>query len=172
MGFLWGTDCICVLYGSHSWDSKVWLWFLSDSVHWVITLQIADPSSRQRGRPPETRPQTSDSNIPTGSNIWSQVPQGYSIPRHTDWLTVTRKVTSPQQTATVSSNSINRLGSLAETWYDSCEVRTRFVYPISIRWRGGPTETRQQLSDNNLRTESNIWSQVPEWARYLDILTD
>jgi hypothetical protein len=26
----------------------------------------------------------SDSNIPTGSNIWSQVPQGCSIPRHTD----------------------------------------------------------------------------------------
>jgi hypothetical protein len=40
------------------------------------------------------------------------------------------------------------------------------------RQRGRPTETRQQLSENNLRTESNIWSQVPEWARYLDILTD
>jgi hypothetical protein len=25
--------------------------------------------------------------IPTGSNIWSQVPQGCSIPRHTNWLT-------------------------------------------------------------------------------------
>jgi hypothetical protein len=31
------------------------------------------------------------------------------------------------------------------------------------RQRGHPTETRQQLSENNLRTE---------WARYLDILTD
>jgi hypothetical protein len=28
------------------------------------------------------------------------------------------------------------------------------------------------FSENNLRTESNIWSQVPEWDRYLDILTD
>jgi hypothetical protein len=28
-----------------------------------------------------------DSKIPTGNNIWSQVPQGYSIPRHIDWLT-------------------------------------------------------------------------------------
>jgi hypothetical protein len=28
------------------------------------------------------------------------------------------------------------------------------------------------ISDNNFRTESNIWSQVLEWARYLDILTD
>jgi hypothetical protein len=56
----------------------------------VITLQIADPSSRQRGRPTETRPQISDSNIPTGSNIWWQVLQGCSIPR----LTVSRKVTS------------------------------------------------------------------------------
>jgi hypothetical protein len=56
----------------------------------VITLQIADPSSRQRGRPTDTRPQISDSNIPTGKNLWSQVPQGYSIPRHS----VRRKVTS------------------------------------------------------------------------------
>jgi hypothetical protein len=39
------------------------------------------------------------------------------------------------------------------------------------RQRGRPTETIQQLSENNLRTESNISSQVPEWARYLDILT-
>jgi hypothetical protein len=40
------------------------------------------------------------------------------------------------------------------------------------RQRERPTETSQQLSENKLRTESNIWSQVPEWARYLDILTD
>jgi hypothetical protein len=42
------------------------------------------------------------------------------------------------------------------------------------RQRGRPTETRQQLSDNNLRTEStsNIRSLVSEWARYLDVLTD
>jgi hypothetical protein len=40
------------------------------------------------------------------------------------------------------------------------------------RQRGRPTETRQQLSENNIRTESNIWPQVPEWARYFDILTD
>jgi hypothetical protein len=39
------------------------------------------------------------------------------------------------------------------------------------RQRGRPTETRLQLLNNNLRTESNIWSQVPEWARNLDILT-
>jgi hypothetical protein len=42
------------------------------------------PSSRQRERPIDKRPQISDSNIPTGNNIWSQVPQGCSIPRHTD----------------------------------------------------------------------------------------
>jgi hypothetical protein len=33
-------------------------------------------------------------------------------------------------------------------------------------------KTRQQISENNLRTERNIWSQVPEWDRYLDIMTD
>jgi hypothetical protein len=35
-----------------------------------------------------------------------------------------------------------------------------------------PTETRLQLSDNNLQTGSNIWSQVPQWARHLYILPD
>jgi hypothetical protein len=35
----------------------------------MIALQIADPSSRQRRRPIETRPQISDGNIPAGSNI-------------------------------------------------------------------------------------------------------
>jgi hypothetical protein len=34
-------------------------------------LQTADQSSRQRGRSTEIRPQLSDSNLPTGSNIWS-----------------------------------------------------------------------------------------------------
>jgi hypothetical protein len=43
------------------------------------------------------------------------------------------------------------------------------THPTS-RQRGRPKKTRQL--DNNLRTEGNIWSQVPEWARYLDILTD
>jgi hypothetical protein len=74
-------------WGSLKWDSKVWLRVLRDSDHWVIALQIADPSSLQTGRPTETRPQISDINTPTGSNIWSQVPQGCSIPRHADWLT-------------------------------------------------------------------------------------
>jgi hypothetical protein len=72
-------------WGSLRWDSKVCLRVLIDSDHWVIALQITTPSSRQRGRPTETRPQISDSNIPTGSNIWSEVTQGCSIPRHTDW---------------------------------------------------------------------------------------
>jgi hypothetical protein len=40
------------------------------------------------------------------------------------------------------------------------------------RQRGSATETRKQLSENNLWTESNIWSQVSEWPQYLDILTD
>jgi hypothetical protein len=47
---------------------------------------IADPYSRQRGRPIDTRPQISVSNIPTGNNIRLQVPQGCSIPRHTNIL--------------------------------------------------------------------------------------
>jgi hypothetical protein len=41
---------------------------------------------------------------------------------------------------------------------------------------GGPDvfvrEGAPQRQDSNFRTESNIWSQFPEWPRYLDILTD
>jgi hypothetical protein len=76
--------------GSLRWDTKVCLGVLRDSEHRVTALQTADPSSRQRGRPTERKPQISDSNIPTGSNIWPQVPQRCSVPRHT----VSRKVTS------------------------------------------------------------------------------
>jgi hypothetical protein len=69
----------------------------------------------------------------------------------------------------------------------NCETHVTYMFDVNTgklldwegqmteptsRQRGRPTETRQQLSGNNLRTESNIWSQVPEWTRYLDILTD
>jgi hypothetical protein len=43
---------------------------------------------------------------------------------------------------------------------------------LTSRQRGRPTETRHQLSDNNLQTENNIGPQAPQWARHLDILTD
>jgi hypothetical protein len=56
-----------------------------------IALQTADPSSHQKGCPTERRLQLSDSNVPAGSNIWSQVPEWA---RHQDILTVSRKVTS------------------------------------------------------------------------------
>jgi hypothetical protein len=38
-------------WGSLTCDSNVWLWVLSDSNQCVISLQITDPSSCQRGRP-------------------------------------------------------------------------------------------------------------------------
>jgi hypothetical protein len=45
------------------------------------------------------------------------------------------------------------------------------AYPSSPQ-RGRPTETRLQLSYSNIPTGSNMWSQVLEWARHQDILTD
>jgi hypothetical protein len=69
--------------------------YVYDSDHWMITLQIEDPSSRQRGRPTETRPKISDSNISTGSNIWCKSHKG-ALDTKTYWLTdrptVSRKV--------------------------------------------------------------------------------
>jgi hypothetical protein len=70
-------------WGSLRRDSKVWLWVLCDSDHWVIAPQPADLSSRQKGRPTEKRQQPSDrkSYQVTSSKVGS-------TPRHTDWLTV------------------------------------------------------------------------------------
>jgi hypothetical protein len=34
------------------------------------------------------------------------------------------------------------------------------------------TKTILQFSDSDIPTGSNIWSQVPEWARHLDIVSD
>jgi hypothetical protein len=50
--------------------------------------------------------------------------------------------------------------------------RERQMTDPTSRQRGRLKKTRQQISENNLRTESDIWPQVPEWARYLDIMTD
>jgi hypothetical protein len=114
------------------WDSKVWLRVLRDLHNWVITLQSADSSSRQRGRPTQTGPLISDSNIPTGNTIWSQVPQGYSITRHAGWMTtrhvgwmtVSLKVTSPHLTR-------RRFVLLISVWVvHSAIVRLEGILPI------------------------------------------
>jgi hypothetical protein len=100
---------------------------------------IADSSSRQRGRPTETRPQISDSNIPTGSNIWSQAPQGCSIPRHSDWLTVSRKVTSTfdLRVTLVNCPTLEPDHLLFDDWRAFChdvQGRSFFVSFIVIYW--------------------------------------
>jgi hypothetical protein len=50
--------------------------------------------------------------------------------------------------------------------------RERQMTDPTSRQRGRLEKTRHQISENNLRTESYVWSQVPEWARYLDTMTD
>jgi hypothetical protein len=60
--------------------------------------------------------------------------------------------------------------------YGFCTTRTiecalKIADPSS-RQRGCPTETRQQLSDSNLQTGSNIWLQVRERAQHQDVPTD
>jgi hypothetical protein len=66
---------------------------LRDSDHWQIALQITDPSSRQRRRP-KTKSKAIFRQKKGNSNIWSWAPKGCPTPRHTDSLTVSRKVTS------------------------------------------------------------------------------
>jgi hypothetical protein len=62
----YATSNMWVAWQGHS--PQIWLRVLCDSDHWVIALQTAGPSFRQRGRSTETRPQLSDSNVPTGTS--------------------------------------------------------------------------------------------------------
>jgi hypothetical protein len=82
------------VYGKCAKDKNV---NMSSNVHrdkWLdCDLQRTDPASRQRGRPTETGQQIPDPDSRKGSNIWSKVHKVDSIPRHIDWLTVSRKVT-------------------------------------------------------------------------------
>jgi hypothetical protein len=85
-----------------------------------------------RGRPTDTRPQISDSNIPIGSNIWSQVPQGCSIPRHIDWLTVSRKVIS---TLTLNINNYLQVcySWIRTLWHHGCNEIGKMIMLI-MNW--------------------------------------
>jgi hypothetical protein len=69
---------------SHSW-LKENISYINDCIRCL--WQMTDPTSRQRGRPTETRQQLWENNLRTESNIWSQVPRVDSISWHTDWLT-------------------------------------------------------------------------------------
>jgi hypothetical protein len=66
-----------------------WLWAVKSLWLW----QIMDATFCKRGRPTETGQQTPYPNSWKGRNIWSNVHKVGSTPRHTDWLTVSRKVT-------------------------------------------------------------------------------
>jgi hypothetical protein len=60
---------------------------------YTVTYKGQTPASRQRGRPTETEQQIPDPNSWKGSNIWSKVHKLGSTPRHTEWLTVSHKMT-------------------------------------------------------------------------------
>jgi hypothetical protein len=114
------THCVNGGWRSLRWDSKVWIR--------VIALQSADPSSRQRGRPTETRPQFPGSNVPTGSNIWSQVPEWA---RHqdilTDWLTdwLTDR---PTVSGKVTSNSTWNMYTCTRSGFCSSRIPLDSIY--------------------------------------------
>jgi hypothetical protein len=87
----------------------------------------------------------SDSSIPTG--IWSQVPQGHSIPRHID-LTVSRKVNS---TSTSKGDPVVSDEKVVYGYESSITLATdRFHYKLQtsplIR-EGAPRRRAMQFSD-------------------------
>jgi hypothetical protein len=71
------------------WDSKVWLRVLRDPNHCDYTANcrpvLSSERASHRNKTINFRQQHSDR-----SNIWSQVPQGCSILRHTDWPSVVK----------------------------------------------------------------------------------
>jgi hypothetical protein len=122
-------------WGSLRWDSKTQVRVLGDSDHWVIAIQNANPSARQRGSPTETRPQISDSNVPTGSNIWSQVPEwARNRDTLTDWPIVSRKVTSASTSGWICVKTKSRPQS---TWFRALTHAVTHKY-TQVRTRSLP----------------------------------
>jgi hypothetical protein len=102
------------------------------------------PGLSSERAPTETGQQIPDPKSWKGSNIWSNVHEVGSKPRHTDLLTLSRKVT------------------LTDSWVQMTD-------PTS-RQRGRPTETGQQIPDPKSWKGSNI-HEVGSTARHTDLLS-
>jgi hypothetical protein len=124
---------------------QVWLRVLRDSDLWVIALQIADPSSRQRERPTERRSQLQGSNLPIGHK--SQI----GLDTKTYWLTVSRKVSS-------TSNSWIILSHVAvgdNTVYYRCLKSQPFFWAVNT------------LKFGYIVFNNNVFSSVISWGTML-----
>jgi hypothetical protein len=75
------------------WDSNVWLWVLRDSDHSHVALQIADPSTRHRGRP-KTKSKAIVRQKKEKRNIWSWARKGCPTPRWIGRLIVGHNINS------------------------------------------------------------------------------
>jgi hypothetical protein len=142
----------------------MWLRFLSDSDHWVITLQIADPSSRQRRHPTDI---VQDCKFETAtfrqeiiSDRKSHKGTRYQV-IPTDWLTVSRKVTL---TSTVVSDERVMYG------YESSATLTtdRLRYKLQTRplVREGASRRRaKQFSSKRKEKEKSPKPRHADWHR-------
>jgi hypothetical protein len=108
------------------WDSNVWFRVLRDSDHWQIALQITDPSSRQRRRP-RAKSKAIFRQKKEKSKIWLWAPKGCPTPRYTDWLTVSRKVTS---TSTSVRSYCSRTFTITPYCVCTCQYTTDAIYPF------------------------------------------
>jgi hypothetical protein len=132
-----------VKYGYGFWATR--------TIEWLHCKLQTRPLVRERD-PTDTKPQMLDSNIPTGNNIWSQVPQGYSIPRHINWLTVIRKVTSTSISTRVAQwlrlavpKWLNRLCNA----FPSSEDRNAFIFRNATSLAYLTMDTGQKLSGSD-----------------------
>jgi hypothetical protein len=86
----------------------------------VITPQIADPSSRHRGSPIDTRPQISDSNIPTGLTVSRKVTSRNSVEYSTDAdITTATKNTTRNIQVSLQDEHVLIVSQVLIKWYNS-----------------------------------------------------
>jgi hypothetical protein len=125
-------------------------------------IQMTDPVSHQRRHPIQMGQQIPDPNPWKESNIWSNVHKVGSTPRHTDWLTVSCKVTLTSNDSCPKSKYNPNL-----TWFF-----TRLHDPL---YSSGPSRRYVQSTQTAslpefiykplLRSHNNLW-------RVLDLLRD
>jgi hypothetical protein len=122
--------CIYCMYMKHVTHKmrkknkkRTWWWTITADSDW----QETDQTSRQRGRPTESRQQNSDI-----INIWSQVAQRFDTSTYwlTDWLSVSRNVTtasaSTKERSVLARPSSNcKLHTCPLTWEGAKHQETR-----------------------------------------------
>jgi hypothetical protein len=70
-GLLYRVGTECLVYASLNWVNALSMHAWCSYRQITTETQMTDPTSRQRGRPTDTRKAFSDRNLQAGNNVWS-----------------------------------------------------------------------------------------------------